>query len=127
MGVMYSSCAFPVLALFMMQQRRFPALVGALFYVISVAALVVPDRTRFVRQLVNIIVFQLAILWASYLKERSERRMYTLREQLKRQFRATQRAQAAEMEASESKKRFVSYIFHEVRRLACLLRSLLTL
>jgi signal transduction histidine kinase len=37
------------------------------------------------------------------------------RDQLKQQYRATQLAQVAERAASESKKRFVSYIFHEVR------------
>ena len=41
--------------------------------------------------------------------------MYSLREQLKNQFRATQKAQVAERQASESKRLFVSYIFHEVR------------
>lgn len=35
--------------------------------------------------------------------------------QLKLQYRATQAAQVAERKASDSKKRFVSYIFHEVR------------
>lgn len=45
----------------------------------------------------------------------SERRMYSLREQLKVQFRATQKAQVNERKASDSKRRLTSYVFHEVR------------
>jgi osomolarity two-component system sensor histidine kinase SLN1 len=41
--------------------------------------------------------------------------MYTLREQLKVQFRATQKAQVNERKASDSKRRLTSYVFHEVR------------
>lgn len=41
--------------------------------------------------------------------------MFEMRQQLKLQFRATQSAQVMERKASDSKRRFVSYIFHEVR------------
>lgn len=41
--------------------------------------------------------------------------MYTLRDQLKVQFRATQKAQVNERKASDSKRRLTSYVFHEVR------------
>lgn len=41
--------------------------------------------------------------------------MYTLRVQLKISYRAQQKAQIAEKKAANSKRRFVSYIFHEVR------------
>ena len=41
--------------------------------------------------------------------------MYTLRTQLKISYRAQQKAQIAEKKANNSKKRFISYIFHEVR------------
>ena len=41
--------------------------------------------------------------------------MYTLRDQLKVQFRATQKAQVNERKAADSKRRLTSYVFHEVR------------
>jgi osomolarity two-component system, sensor histidine kinase SLN1 len=41
--------------------------------------------------------------------------MYTLRDQLKIQFRATQKAQVNERKAADSKRRLTSYVFHEVR------------
>lgn len=50
-----------------------------------------------------------------YQKEQAERRLYNLRNQLKVQYRATQQAQVRESKAADSKKRFSSYIFHEVR------------
>ena len=45
----------------------------------------------------------------------AERRLYTLRDQLKVQFRATQKAQVNERKAADSKRRLTSYVFHEVR------------
>lgn len=51
----------------------------------------------------------------SYLRESMDRRISSLREQLKIQYKATQKAQIAERKSNNSKRRFVSYIFHEVR------------
>ena len=45
----------------------------------------------------------------------AERRLYILRDQLKVQFRATQKAQVNERKAADSKRRLTSYVFHEVR------------
>jgi hypothetical protein len=45
----------------------------------------------------------------------TERRLYSLRDQLKVQFRATQKAQVNERKAMDSKMRLTSYVFHEVR------------
>ena len=47
-------------------------------------------------------------------RESSERRLYSLRDQLKVQFRATQKAQVSERKEASSKRRLTSYIFHEV-------------
>ena len=60
-------------------------------------------------------LFHVFLIGTSFLKERSDRQMFALRQQLKMQYRATQSAQVMERRASDSKKRFVSYIFHEVR------------
>ena len=45
----------------------------------------------------------------------TSRRLFSLRDQLKVQFRATQKAQINERKASDSKRRLTSYMFHEVR------------
>lgn len=49
-----------------------------------------------------------------YKRETAERRLYSLRDQLKVQFRATQKAQVSERTEASSKRRLTSYIFHEV-------------
>lgn len=51
----------------------------------------------------------------AYYRERSERQLFLLRQQLNAQFRSVQCAQAMERKAQQTTKRFVSYIFHEVR------------
>lgn len=114
-GIFYFALGFPTFSLFMLHGSRLSSVIGALIWVILVAIFVVPDHIQFVRNLVNFVLFMIAIIWTSYLKERSDRRMFMLRDELKCHFRATQKAQIAERAASESKKRFVSYIFHEVR------------
>jgi osomolarity two-component system, sensor histidine kinase SLN1 len=43
-----------------------------------------------------------------FLQQQAERRLYTLREQLKIQFRATQKAQVNERKAADSKRRLTS-------------------
>lgn len=55
------------------------------------------------------IVFHVIILIIDAFLERRDRQMFELREQLKAQFRATQRAQLAEKRAADLKKRFASY------------------
>ena len=55
------------------------------------------------------IVFHVIILIIDAFLERRDRQMFELREQLKTQFVATQRAQQAEKQAADLKKRFASY------------------
>lgn len=55
------------------------------------------------------------VQYLHYNHEKVDRRMYTLRTQLKISYRAQQKAQIAEKRANNSKKKFISYIFHEVR------------
>jgi hypothetical protein len=63
----------------------------------------------------NFFVFQLFLIYVHYMLETSERRLYTLRDQLKIQCRATQKAQVAERKAGESKRRLTSCVFFLVR------------
>ena len=55
-------------------------------------------------------IFQGFLLYIHYMRENAERRLYTLRDQLKVQFRATQKAQVNERKASDSKRRLTSYV-----------------
>ncbi|WWD17522.1 hypothetical protein CI109_101963 [Kwoniella shandongensis] len=108
----------PVLGLLTLRESRLYAVFGASTWLILVGVLVVTEKhspALFFRNLVFFALFHAFLIGASFLKERSDRQMFALRQQLKIQYRATQSAQVMERRAADSKKRFVSYIFHEVR------------
>ena len=67
------------------------------------------------RAVANVILFGCFLLYVHYSREMTERRGYTLRGQLKTQYKSTQRAQINERKSADSKRRFTAYIFHEVR------------
>lgn len=103
------------IALFGLGLQRFPALVGTTTFMALCFGMIVPDRTTWVRNVINFLCFQAFLLYLHYMRENSERRLYRLREQLKVQFLATQKAQINERKAADSKRRLTSYVFHEVR------------
>ncbi|ORY21896.1 hypothetical protein BCR39DRAFT_488115 [Naematelia encephala] len=108
----------PVLALLALRQNRIFAIFGAIQWNVLAGALVSyqpKTPTLFYRNVVTFTIFQAFLIFISFLQERSFRQMFSLRTQLKTQYRATQGAQVLERRAADSKKRFVSYIFHEVR------------
>ncbi|EIN05969.1 hypothetical protein PUNSTDRAFT_145366 [Punctularia strigosozonata HHB-11173 SS5] len=115
LATFYYTSALQTIALFGLKMNRLPALCGALFVCVSMCALIVPDRIGWIRNVINFVVFQGFLLYVHYMREVSERRMYNLRDQLKIQFRATQKAQVNERKAADSKRRLTSYVFHEVR------------
>ncbi|KAJ7625491.1 hypothetical protein FB45DRAFT_921577 [Roridomyces roridus] len=114
-GMFYYTTALQVVGLFGLKLQRFPAAVGALVFFIFTCVAIVPHHQSFVRTMINFFFFNAFIIYAHYMKEMSDRRLHTLRNQLKIQFRATQRAQINERKASDSKRRLTSYVFHEVR------------
>lgn len=73
------------------------------------------DSAGYARNFVNYILFSGFMQYLHYAQEKVDRRMFTLRTQLKISYRAQQKAQISEKKANASKRRFISYIFHEVR------------
>ncbi|WOO84252.1 Histidine kinase 2 [Vanrija pseudolonga] len=65
--------------------------------------------------LTTVVIYHTFLIGLDFLRERSGRQLFELREELKSQYRAVQSAQVMERKAEQSKERFVSYIFHEVR------------
>ncbi|KAG8851507.1 hypothetical protein FRB96_009180 [Tulasnella sp. 330] len=110
-------CCFPVIALFALGQNRFLAICFGLLNIAGLAS-VVPEKHKWIRQVLDYIIFTVFILWVHYQRECAERRLYTIRDRLKAQYKETQKAQVRESRAADSKKRFSSYIFHEVSVLA---------
>ncbi|OCF42763.1 two-component system sensor protein [Kwoniella heveanensis CBS 569] len=108
----------PTLGLLTMREHRVCAVFGAVVWLVLCGSLVMTQGNSpklFFRNIVFFGLFHAFLIGASFLKERSDRQMFALRQQLKIQYRATQSAQVMERRAADSKKRFVSYIFHEVR------------
>lgn len=115
LGLLYYASALPAISLFALGQQRLFVLFPAIGVVVVMSVWIVPFRHTWARSVLNVFVFQMFLLWLHYLRENADRRLYSLREQLKIQFRATQKAQINERQAADSKRRLTSYIFHEVR------------
>ncbi|KAI0923514.1 hypothetical protein AcV5_009035 [Taiwanofungus camphoratus] len=111
----YYTSALQTVGLFGLKLHRFPALLGITVFFALGCGLILPNHAVFVRNLINFLIFQAFLLYVHYMRENAERRLYTLRDQLKIQFRATQKAQVNERKAADSKRRLTSYVFHEVR------------
>ncbi|KAM0787630.1 hypothetical protein ACM66B_003695 [Microbotryomycetes sp. NB124-2] len=115
MGTLYYATAAPVIGLFACYLNRFAAMCIVTTWLACVAGMIVPDRVGFLRNLVNVLLFHGFFVWVHFQREMADRRMYTMRAELKIQFKAKQKAQINERKTMDSKRRFSSYIFHEVR------------
>ncbi|EED83762.1 predicted protein [Postia placenta Mad-698-R] len=104
----YYTSAMQTIGLFGLRLHRLPALLAAAVFFTLSCGLILPMRAPFVRSmadLINFLLFQAFILYIHYMRENAERRLYTLRDQLKIQFRAMQKAQVNERKAADSKRR----------------------
>ncbi|TPX55317.1 hypothetical protein PhCBS80983_g05410 [Powellomyces hirtus] len=113
--MLYYAAVLPIIALFALNQKRSWAALSAVIYIVVWCVTILPDRVFTVRTLVIYFTFEVFLNYMNYHQERLDRKIFLMRDELKRQFRATQRARHLEFKAGDSKKRFVSYIFHEVR------------
>ncbi|CCM01334.1 uncharacterized protein FIBRA_03383 [Fibroporia radiculosa] len=109
----YYTSALQTVALFGLKLHRFPAMIAVIVFFVLSCGLILPYHPSFIRNLANFISFQVFLLYIHYMRENAERRLYTLRDQLKIQFRATQKAQVNERKAADSKRRLTSYVFHD--------------
>ncbi|GAA5990830.1 hypothetical protein JCM10908_000037 [Rhodotorula pacifica] len=114
-ATLFYAAAMPTIALFALGQKRIYTVVYALSWIALMAATVVTDRPRYIRNLITVIIFLCFIIFLHYLREMNDRRVYTMRAELKVSYRAKQRAQINERKQLDAKRRFSSYIFHEVR------------
>lgn len=115
LATFYYTSALQAIGLFGLKLNRLPAAIGASTFFIVTCSLMIPLRSTWVRSMINFFVFHTFLIYVHYMRESSERRLYTLRDQLKVQYKATQKAQVNERKAADSKRRLTSYVFHEVR------------
>ncbi|KAJ7809043.1 hypothetical protein B0H14DRAFT_3481734 [Mycena olivaceomarginata] len=92
-AMFYYTTALQVVGLFGLDMQRLPAAVGSLSFFLLTCITIVPLHKTFVRMHLpafivhSLIIFlPVVIIYAHYIKEISERRMYSLRNQLKIQF-----------------------------------------
>lgn len=115
LGTFYYTSALQTIALFGMRMDRIAAMVGALTFLIISSTLILPYKPIWTKHMLNFLLYHTFLLFVHYMHENSERRLFILREQLKTQFKATQKAQINERKEADSKRRLTSYVFHEVR------------
>ncbi|EGN91820.1 Tco5, signal transduction HAMP domain histidine kinase [Serpula lacrymans var. lacrymans S7.3] len=108
--IFYYTTALQTIALFGLKLTRLAALCGSLAFFIFSSAMVLPYNGIFFRNLLNFLLYEIFLLFVHYMNENSERRLFILREQLKLQFKATQKAQINERKAADSKRRLTSYV-----------------
>ncbi|KAH9074915.1 hypothetical protein EDB83DRAFT_2218949 [Lactarius deliciosus] len=104
----YFLCALQTVALFGLRQKRLPAVICAMIWVCLASAVILPHHKVWTKNVLNFIIFQGFLICVHYMLETSERRLYILRDQLKVQFLATQKAQINERKAADSKRRLTS-------------------
>ncbi|GAA5890425.1 hypothetical protein JCM5296_005044 [Sporobolomyces johnsonii] len=112
---MYYAVSGPTVALFALGQKRILTVIYTIAWLVLLSITVLPIRPSFVRNVLNALLFLGFIIFTHYLREMADRRMYTMRAELKVQYRAKQKAQINERKTMDAKRRFSSYIFHEVR------------
>ncbi|KAH9958812.1 hypothetical protein BC827DRAFT_1135669 [Russula dissimulans] len=113
LSMFYFLCAAPTVALFGLRQKRLPAVLCATAWACfkSLACLSpINVSSQFLSDVINFVIFQGFLVCVHYMLETSERKLYILRDQLKAQFRATQKAQVNERKAADSKRRLTSYV-----------------
>lgn len=114
-ATLYYASALPVVGLFALGLSRTFASIGAVLWILLVGGAILPIRVAYIRNVINIVMFQSFVIYTHYRRDLADRRMYTMRSELKVQFKAKQKAQINERKTMDSKRRFSSYIFHEVR------------
>ncbi|KAF8075156.1 hypothetical protein FPV67DRAFT_1476207 [Lyophyllum atratum] len=110
LGTFYYTTALQAIALFGLKLNRLPAAIGAGTFFVITCSLMIPLKKTWGRSMINFFVFHSFLIYVHYMRESSERRLYTLRDQLKIQYKATQKAQVNERKAAESKRRLTSYV-----------------
>ncbi|KAK7056448.1 hypothetical protein VNI00_003003 [Paramarasmius palmivorus] len=123
----YYTTALQTIALFGTNLKRLPTTLGAIVFLVLSAVLIIPSRGSWYRYMLNFIVFQAFLLYMHYKREMLARRFFRLQIEFKLQLQRTQKAQANERRAADSKYRLTSYVFHDEYYVAALLQYVLML
>ncbi|TFL07617.1 hypothetical protein BDV98DRAFT_497658 [Pterulicium gracile] len=114
LAMLYYVTAVPALYMIIMTKRIYNGIAQLLVFLLLMT-LLIPDQGRFSRNVISFVCFSAFMQYLSWSLESNDRRMFLLTHQLKSAYRSQHKAQNAESRASSAKRRFASYIFHEVR------------
>lgn len=114
LAMLYYATGFPTLVLFAGSARFYHAIAQVIVAVL-LFAVVIPVQGVFARNVVSFILYSLFIQAFHWDREKTSRRMFRLNSQLKTAYKAQQQSQIQESAANQAKRRFASYLFHEVR------------
>ncbi|KAH7102227.1 hypothetical protein BKA62DRAFT_121650 [Auriculariales sp. MPI-PUGE-AT-0066] len=114
LAMIYYCTAIPALGMLVVLHRSY-SFIAAIATLGLFCGLILPIQRVFIRNIIGFALFWAFIFYLHHAREMIERRMFMLNTQLKIAYRAQQKAQIAESKASHAKRRFASYIFHEVR------------
>ncbi|KXN90671.1 Peroxide stress-activated histidine kinase mak2 [Leucoagaricus sp. SymC.cos] len=108
LGLFFYTTALQTMGLFGLKLNRLMAAIGAFSFFVMTSCLMIPASSSWVRNMINFFVFHFFLIYVHYMRENVKRRLYTLRYQLKVQYRATQKAQVNERKTADSKRRLTS-------------------
>lgn len=115
LGLFFYATSMPVFALLALGLNRAWVMLGSVGILVEIAVVIIVLRRGWIRYFFNYALFALFLMYISYSREAAERRIFTLRDQLSMQWKATGKAQVAEKRAQQAKSSLTSYLFHEVR------------
>jgi hypothetical protein len=117
-ALFFWSIALPVFGLLGLGQKRLFHLIGlCIWCALTISLIIVPGAPNLmIRNLILMITLHVFLVVMSYFWEKSSRRMFILRAQIKDQYMKTEMARRAEALANQSSRRFIAYVFHEVSR-----------
>ena len=115
-ALFFWSIALPVFGLLGLGQKRLFHLIGLVIWcALTISLIIVPGAPNLmIRNLILLISLHVFLVVMSYFWEKSSRRMFTLRAQIKDQYMKTEMARRAEALANQSSRKFIAYVFHEV-------------
>lgn len=110
----YYSTGLPAIMMFIISKRLYNAIAQIIFFILLMA-LVIPDQDIYARNVISFVIFSIFLQALHFNIEMTSRRIFMMNYQLKLAYQGQDKARIKETKANNAKKRFASYIFHEVR------------
>ncbi|KAF5371180.1 hypothetical protein D9758_004219 [Tetrapyrgos nigripes] len=116
LAMVFYITAQPALMMFILSQRIYNFIMAIVVFGLLVGIIIpVPGQEIFARVVVSYVLFHMFLQGLHFNREKVDRRLFGMNAELKKAYKKQQRAQAQQQKSNLAKRRFASYIFHEVR------------